>query len=146
MLISRWIVWLMILFFESVIGLPWVALWFFGGWLSLSRGWLEQGLILLITSVFFAVSYQVSLPIAGLVLGLSWLAHGRSGGFGAGGGSSRSSFKFWSIILLGGFVWWLKRDELQASWLWWSSILSWLVIIFTGSQRILWKKPKLIKN
>lgn len=137
MLISRWIVWLMILFFESVIGLPWVTLWFFGGWLSLSHNWLEQGLILLITSVFFAASYQVSLPTAGLILGLSWLAHGRSSG---------SSFKFWSIILLGGLVWWLKRDELQTSWLWWSSILSWLVIVVTGNQRILWKKPKLIKN
>jgi hypothetical protein len=74
-LISRWLVWSLLVALESVVGFPWLSVYFAGEWLFKfsSRTWLAS---LLFMSLVFAAAFSLPLILPGLLLTVIWQTTG----------------------------------------------------------------------
>lgn len=72
-LLGRWLVWLILVSFESVVGFPWLSMYLAAQWVF---GFSAESVVfsLLVMSPFLAAAYSLPLTVALVALLVVWLA------------------------------------------------------------------------
>lgn len=93
-LLIRWLVWLLLVSFESVVGFPWLSMLLLGEWLLVAD---DQALVasLLGLSLILAASYSLSWVIALLIVMVIWRVSRQT---------PKNSWWRWVVYLLGALV------------------------------------------
>ncbi len=69
--IFRWLLWLLLITFESVVGFPWLSLVVVGQWLLVGSTYQVLGSIVL-SSLILAATYSLAWPLAMLAVMILW--------------------------------------------------------------------------